>query len=66
VFQTLPHTLGLPAATWRVLATCHERRNRSEYEGVLELDDRLLTDLTQAVRAVLTALRSLPTVDLDS
>jgi hypothetical protein len=60
VFQTLPHTLGIPAATWRVLAIGHERRNRSEYEGVLEMDDRLLSDLIEAARAVLAALNSLP------
>lgn len=59
VFQTLPHTLGLPAATWRVLAKCHERRNVSEYEGVLDLDERLLSDLIEAARAVLAALRAL-------
>jgi hypothetical protein len=28
VFQTLPHTLGLPAEVWRVLAKAHERRNQ--------------------------------------
>jgi len=59
VFQTLPHTLGLPAATWRVLAKCHERRNRSEYEGLFDMDDRLLSDLIDAVRVLLAALRAL-------
>lgn len=55
-FQALPHTLGLPAATWRVLAKCHEIRNRSEYEGLLEVNDRLVTDLIDAARSVLAAL----------
>lgn len=59
VFQALPHTLGLPAATWRVLAKCHERRNLAEYEGVLEVDDRLMSDLMKAARAVLAAVRAL-------
>lgn len=27
VFQTLPHTVGLPPAVWRVLAKAHELRN---------------------------------------
>jgi len=40
VFQVLPHTLGLPAAQWRVLAKAHERRNLAEYEGHLEHRDR--------------------------
>lgn len=42
VFQTLPHTLGLPAATWRLLAKCHGMRNQAEYEGLLEVDERLV------------------------
>src|SRR2546428_9411630 len=48
VFQTLPHTLGLPPATWRVLAKCHETRNRAEYEGSFEIDERLVVDLIDA------------------
>jgi hypothetical protein len=39
VFQALPHTLGVPAAMWRVLAKGHERRNLAEYEGALDVDD---------------------------
>lgn len=45
VFQVLPHTAGLPAQKWRVLAKAHERRNLAEYEGHLEHDDRLLAEL---------------------
>jgi hypothetical protein len=59
VFQTLPHTLGLPASTWRVLAKCHEWRNRSEYEGVFEVDDRLLSDPIQAAWALLAGVQTL-------
>jgi hypothetical protein len=33
VFQVLPHTLGVGPEVWRVLAQCHELRNRGEYEG---------------------------------
>jgi hypothetical protein len=60
VFQALPHTLGVPAPTWRVLAKGHERRNLAEYEGALEVDDRLLADLVEAGRTVLAAVRTLP------
>lgn len=56
VFQVLPHTLGLPAATWRVLAKCHEVRNRAEYEGSLEVGDRLVSDLIDAASRVHAAL----------
>jgi hypothetical protein len=55
VFQTLTHTLGLPAPTWRVLAKAHTSRNQAEYEGVMEADERLVADVVAAARAVLEA-----------
>jgi len=55
-FQALPHTLGLGPRFWRVLATCHQRRNALEYEGYLEVDERLLADLLQAAEAVHAAM----------
>jgi len=58
VFQVLPHTLGVSTATWRVLAKCHERRNLAEYEGVVDVDERLMADLLVAGRAVLEAIRA--------
>jgi hypothetical protein len=60
VFQTLPHTLGLPAEVWRVLAKAHERRNLAEYEGHLEHDERLLADLLAAARHLQDAVERLP------
>ena len=45
VFQTLPHTLGLGPEVWRVLELAHSRRNRSEYEGEIDLSERLVLDL---------------------
>lgn len=60
VFQALPHTLGLPTETWRVLAKCHERRNLAEYEGVLDVDQRLYADLMVAAEAVKNAVAALP------
>ncbi|MBY0270843.1 MAG: hypothetical protein K2X06_13305 [Burkholderiales bacterium] len=59
VFQVLPHTLGLGAEVWRVLAKCHEVRNLGEYEGDLNIDDRLLADLLAASKAVAAALKKL-------
>ncbi|MGH7719426.1 MAG: hypothetical protein ACREON_11360 [Gemmatimonadaceae bacterium] len=56
VFQSLPHTLGIPPATWRVLAKCHGIRNRAEYEGMLDIDERLVKDLIASTRAVRDAL----------
>lgn len=52
VFQCLPHTLGLGPEVWRVLALCHQRRNRGDYEGFLEVDERLVKDLIEAAGAL--------------
>src|SRR3989304_7350446 len=41
VFQVLPDTLGLGPEGWRVLSKCHGMRDRTEYEGVLDVDDRI-------------------------
>ena len=61
VFQALPHTLGLGPEVWRVLAKCHEVRNLGEYEGDLNVDERLVTDLIAACKAVAAALEKLAT-----
>jgi hypothetical protein len=53
VFQCLPHTLGVSPEVWRVLAHCHNLRNRGEYEGFLEINERLVIDLIQAAEVVL-------------
>lgn len=66
VFQVLPHTLGLGPGVWRVLAKAHEIRNRGEYEGDLDVDERLVADLTTAVTAVLSALDALPPLSRNS
>lgn len=52
VFQALPHTLGVGPEVWRVLAKCHEIRNIGEYEGDLNIDERIVTDLIAACGAV--------------
>jgi len=60
VFQVLPHTLGLGPEVWRVLAKAHDTRNLGEYEGDLNVDERLVTDLIVAAQAVATKLKALP------
>ena len=35
-----------------MLPKCHDMRNRSEYEGALDVDDSLVTDLIGACRKV--------------
>lgn len=60
VFQALQHTLGLGPAVWRVLDLCHQRRNRGEYKGDFEPDERIVTDLIAAVETVDAAVTTLP------
>ena len=57
VFQVLPHTLGLGPEVWRVLDLCHSKRNLGEYEGLLEMDERLLKDLITVTQQVAQALK---------
>lgn len=52
VFQVLQHTAGLGPEVWRVLSRCHEIRNLSEYEGGLDISDRLVDDLIIATQKV--------------
>jgi len=59
VFQALEHTLGLSASVWRVLATCHERRNRGEYEGDFDPDERIVADLIKTVEQVESGVTAL-------
>ena len=56
VFQVLPHTLSLGPEVWRVLDKCHNARNLGEYEGLLDVDERLVKDLIGATQAVADAL----------
>lgn len=60
VFKMLPETLGLGAEVWRVLDRCHGLRNRAEYEGVLDVDERLVADLLMACERVQRSLAAMP------
>jgi hypothetical protein len=48
--QVLPDNLGLGPEVWHILSKCHDMRNRTEYEGALDIDDRLVSDLIGACR----------------
>jgi hypothetical protein len=52
VFHVLPHTLGVGPEVWRVLDKCHHMRNVAEYEGTLDVDERIVTDLVAACETV--------------
>jgi len=62
VFQVLPDTLDLGPEVWRILSKCHDLRNRTEYEGALDVDDRLVIDLIGACRKVAEKVKSLPPI----
>jgi hypothetical protein len=63
VFQVLPHTLGLGPEIWRILSKCHDIRNRGEYEGDLEIDERIVADLITACKRVAAKLGDLRPLD---
>ena len=62
VFQVLPNTLGLDATVWRLLAKCHDVRNLGEYEGDLDVDERLVSDLIAACGVVAARVRGLSAI----
>lgn len=66
VFQVLPDTLGLGPEVWRVLSKAHDTRNRTEYEGAVDVDERLLSDLIKACRTVADKVRQLPPLPRES
>ncbi len=60
VFQLVPQTLGLGPEVWRVLSKCHDIRNLGEYEGAVDVDDRIVDDLIAACQTVSNKLDALP------
>jgi len=62
VFQLLPRTLGLGPEVCLVLAKCHDIRNLGEYEGDLNVDERIVADLIVACRVVERKLADLPSI----
>jgi hypothetical protein len=59
VFQCLKHTVQFEDAQWRVLDQCHRRRNLAEYEGQLDIDAQLLTELIALTDELLLHVRAL-------
>lgn len=58
VFQVLPHTLGLGPEVWRVLAKAHDARNLAEYEGHIDVEERLVLDLIAACARVANTMEA--------
>jgi len=54
VFQCLQHTVKLPPEQWRVLDQAHRKRNVAEYEGDLDVDQKLVESLIRVANEVLS------------
>jgi hypothetical protein len=52
VFQTLAHTLGTPAADIQIFLRAHNERNLMEYQGRMDIDEKLLTDLIRCTKSL--------------
>jgi hypothetical protein len=59
VFEALVHSTPLDEPSRRVLIKGHEWRNFAEYEGIHDIDDRLLDDLIKATGRLLDTVRGL-------
>ncbi|KJH81081.1 hypothetical protein UG46_25370 [Pseudomonas fluorescens] len=59
VFQCLIHTADISKVQVRLFALCHERRNLAEYEGYMDEDDALLTQLIESAAELLDRVRQL-------
>ena len=59
VFQCLPFTLGMESAQWRLLSLCHERRNLAEYEGHLDVEERLVAELIDMAEVIAEKVEAL-------
>jgi hypothetical protein len=59
VFQTLVHTLGSDSADVQIFLKAHNERNLAEYEGRMEIDERLLADLIRCAKRLETAVGKL-------
>jgi hypothetical protein len=59
VFQSVRHTLGLPADVWRVLDKSHTSRNLADYGGQFQVSEQLFKDLLVATRIVRDGLLKL-------
>lgn len=59
MFQTLVHTLGTSAADVQIFLKAHNERNLAEYQGRLELDEKLLADLIRCTKTIAATVAKL-------
>lgn len=58
VFQCLAHTVAISKTYVRIFLLCHERRNLAEYEGYLDADETLLSELLEVADELLRQVKS--------
>ena len=58
VFQTLPHAIGAGPAIWRSSQEAHDKRNKSEYEGMVDVSEREAADLFATAEHLDTLVRA--------
>lgn len=59
VFQTLVHTIGLNNADLQIFLKAHNERNLAVYQGRVDIDEKLLTDLIAATKRLSAAVAKL-------
>jgi len=59
VFQTLVHALGTENADIQIFLKAHNERNLAEYEGRIDIDEKLLTDLVSCTKKLELAVSKL-------
>ena len=59
VFQCLTHTLGWPANRWRVLDLAHQKRNLAEYEGFLDAEESMVSEMCTLVECLIEDVQAL-------
>lgn len=63
VFQVLEQTADLKPEIWRVFATAHQKRNLAEYEGHIDVEERLVIDLIESAKMLLEKVETLRPVN---
>jgi hypothetical protein len=59
VFQTLVHAVGTSAADVQIFLRAHNERNLAEYQGRVDIDEKLLADLIRCTKALEAAVGKL-------
>ena len=58
-FQALEHTVGWPAAKWRVLSLAHTKRNAVQYDAVMDVEKSLVDELVRITGELVIAFERL-------